>query len=190
MKICKDCGLEKEFSEFGKSYNNDNKLIVYYKNACRKCSYKKNKIKILEYFRNNKDILTSPASKLARNSRDRNRRRVDPLFNLKNNTRSLINTSLKSKGFDKKSKTSQILGCSFEDFKLYIESKFEIWMNWENHGEYTGNYNETWQYDHIIPISSAKNEEDIIKLNHYTNLQPLCSKKNIIDKNRKLDYNI
>ncbi len=30
----------------------------------------------------------------------------------------------------------------------------------------------------IIPISSPKTEEDIIALNHYTNLQPLCSKIN------------
>lgn len=32
--------------------------------------------------------------------------------------------------------------------------------------------------DHIIPLSSAKTEEDIIKLSHYSNLQPLCSKVN------------
>ena len=32
--------------------------------------------------------------------------------------------------------------------------------------------------DHIIPISIAETEEDIIRLNHYTNLQPLCSKVN------------
>lgn len=63
-------------------------------------------------------------------------------------------------------------------------------MNWDNHGKYTGNYNETWQYDHIIPISSATTEEEIIKLNHYTNFQPLCSKKNQIDKRNKINYNI
>lgn len=32
--------------------------------------------------------------------------------------------------------------------------------------------------DHIVPISSAKSENDVLKLNHYTNLQPLCSKIN------------
>jgi hypothetical protein len=35
--------------------------------------------------------------------------------------------------------------------------------------------NKSWDIDHIIPISSAKTKEDIIRLNHYTNLQPLCS---------------
>jgi len=45
-------------------------------------------------------------------------------------------------------------------------------------GLYNGYFNYGWDIDHIIPISSAKTEDDIIKLNHYTNLQPLCSKLN------------
>ena len=56
-------------------------------------------------------------------------------------------------------------------------------MMWENHGIYTGNYNETWQYDHIIPISSGLSEEDIIRLSNYKNLRPLCSKKNLEKSN-------
>ena len=56
-------------------------------------------------------------------------------------------------------------------------------MNDSNYGVYTGNYNETWQLDHITPISSAMNEEEILKLNHYTNFQPLCSKKNLEKSN-------
>jgi 5-methylcytosine-specific restriction endonuclease McrA len=57
-------------------------------------------------------------------------------------------------------------------------------MNWNNQGKYTGKYNETWQYDHIVPISSSMNEDDILRLNHYTNFQPLCSRKNL----EKSDY--
>ena len=51
-------------------------------------------------------------------------------------------------------------------------------MTWENHGIYNGEINYGWDIDHIIPISFAKSEEDMLKLNHYTNLQPLCSKNN------------
>jgi HNH endonuclease len=51
-------------------------------------------------------------------------------------------------------------------------------MNWENRGLYNGDFNYGWDIDHIIPISSAKTEEEIYKLNHFTNLQPLCSKYN------------
>ena len=61
---------------------------------------------------------------------------------------------------------------------MYIESKFEDWMNWGNYGKYNGELNYGWDMDHIIPISTAKCEDDIIQLNHYTNLQPLCSYTN------------
>ena len=100
------------------------------------------------------------------------------MFKLSSSIRCLIINSIKRKGFKKNSKTLHILGCSFEDFKLYIESKFEYWMTWENRGLYNGELNHGWDIDHILPISSANNEDDIYKLNHYTNLQPLCSKVN------------
>ena len=52
-------------------------------------------------------------------------------------------------------------------------------MNWDNYGPCNGNYNETWQFDHIIPSSSARSEYEIIVLNKFSNLRPLCSKLNI-----------
>ena len=63
-------------------------------------------------------------------------------------------------------------------------------MNWDNYGLYNGELDYGWDLDHIIPISSAKTEEDIIRLNHYTNLQPLCSKTNRDIKKDKLEYEI
>ena len=61
-------------------------------------------------------------------------------------------------------------------------------MNWDNRGLYNGELNYGWDIDHIIPISSAKNENDIIRLNHYSNLQPLCSKINRDIKKDKVIY--
>ena len=49
-------------------------------------------------------------------------------------------------------------------------------MSWDNYGK--------WHIDHIIPLSSAKTEQDILKLCHYTNLQPLWAKGNIIKSNK------
>jgi hypothetical protein len=54
-------------------------------------------------------------------------------------------------------------------------------MNWDNYGNPKDGmleYNKTWDIDHITPTSSAITEEELIKLNHYTNLKPLCSKFN------------
>ena len=77
-----------------------------------------------------------------------------------------------------------MVGCSYEEFSKYIESQFEYWMTWENHGLYTGIYNDTWQYDHIIPVSTGTSIDEITKLNHYTNFQPFCSKKNLEKSNK------
>ena len=64
---------------------------------------------------------------------------------------------------------------------------FEEWMNWENKGLYNGELKYGWDIDHRIPISSATSEEEMIKLNHYTNLQPLCSYTNRYIKRDHLD---
>lgn len=110
-----------------------------------------------------------------------NKRINDPLFKLKDKISSIIRDSLKRSGFKKNSRSIEILGCSIEYFKEYIESKFEIWMTWDNYGNpKDGIYevNKTWDLDHIIPLRSGNTEEEIIKLNYYTNLQPLCSYNN------------
>ena len=54
-------------------------------------------------------------------------------------------------------------------------------MSWENYGV-------VWDIDHIIPLSTALTEEDVLKLNHYTNLQPLDSYINRFVKRDKLNY--
>lgn len=178
-----ECNREK-IIETSTNYNKENKEKVNSKQRERydlnKNGYKD---RIKKYYIDNLVSINK-----RKNNYDKQRKKTDILYKLYHNIRSLILKSIKNKGFSKKSRTFEILGCSFEEFKIHIESKFEPWMNWSNHGKYTGNYNETWQYDHIIPIDSAINEDDIIKLNHYTNFQPLCSKKNQNDKSNKLDY--
>lgn len=102
----------------------------------------------------------------------------DIIFKLKVNIKNSINNSLRKNGYTKKSTSHEILGCSFEEFKSYLESKFEPWMNWENRGLYNGNLNYGWDIDHVIPLSNTTTEEELLKLNHFSNLQPLCSKIN------------
>lgn len=146
--------------------------------------YLKNKDKILkqskEYFKNNKEV-----KQKKNNARYKERRDTDPVFKLATNLKRNIRTAIAKNGFSKKSRTVEILGSSFEEFKLHLESKFESWMNWQNYGKYNGEEGYGWDIDHIIPSSSAITEEDVMKLNHYTNLQPLCSYFNRVIKRNK-----
>lgn len=124
------------------------------------------------YYENNKDYLRKWHSIY-----EKNRRKKDPMFKLICATRHLIWGAIRDRaGFEKTKSTEEILGCNIEDFKLYIEEKFKDSMNWENYGE--------WHIDHIIPISSAKTEAEVVKLNHYTNLQPLWAEENIKKGNK------
>jgi hypothetical protein len=95
---------------------------------------------------------------------------------LKDSIIGLIYHSIKRQGYKKNSKTQSILGCSYEEFKLFIESKFQEGMSWVNKG--------MWHLDHIIPISSAKDEEEVYKLNHYKNFQPLWEIDNLLKSNK------
>jgi hypothetical protein len=80
----------------------------------------------------------------------------------------------------KKNKTFDIVGCAPNYLREHIEKQFLEGMNWENYGFYG------WHIDHIIPLSSAITEEDIYKLCHYTNLQPLWAKDNLTKNNKLL----
>lgn len=170
----KSAEYQRKYQEENKDKIKENKRLYYQKNKQEflERSKLRNELKneeVREYHKSYRSI---------RNSRRNKRRKEDPDYRLKYRLRSIIYESFRRNGYTKSSKTFEIIGCSFEEFKSYIESKFENWMSWENRGLYNGEFNYGWDIDHIIPLSSAESVEDIIKLNHYTNLQPLCSKIN------------
>ena len=100
-------------------------------------------------------------------------RKKNPLFKLVANMRTRINIILKQKKLYKNSRALDVLGCDLPQLKKYIESKFLPGMNWSNHTL------KGWHVDHITPLASAKTIEDVERLMHYTNLQPMWAKDNI-----------
>jgi len=72
--------------------------------------------------------------------------------------------------YKKNDSAENMIGMKLTDVRSYIESKFKPSMSWGNYGE--------WHIDHICPCSQATSEEELIKLQHYTNLQPLWSHEN------------
>ena len=107
--------------------------------------------------------------------------KTDSLFKFNENVRTLIHHSFKGKGFRKNSKTSQILCMSPKEFQGYIATRFKPGWTFENKGT-------VWDLDHIVPISSAKTYEDVIRLNHYSNFQPLECDINRHVKRNRLDW--
>jgi|688.fasta_scaffold434599_1 hypothetical protein len=106
------------------------------------------------------------------NNYKKERRKTDSLYKIKENLRNRIRSFLKLNGIQKLNRTFDIVGCSPEFLKEYLEKKFTDGMSWDLIGNHI-------HIDHIIPLSSAKNSEEVYKLCHYTNLQPLWSKDNL-----------
>jgi hypothetical protein len=169
LKVKKNREDNKEYQkEYYKKYREDNKEYLD--------SYKK------EYYINNKEKIISNVIKYKNN-----RKIHDVTFKLSISIRRTINNSIYRNGYKKTSKTYEILGCTFEEFKAHLECKFEDWMNWENKGLYNGEFSFGWDIDHIIPVSKGKTEEEVYKLNHFSNLRPLCSKINRDIKRNNLE---
>jgi hypothetical protein len=74
------------------------------------------------------------------------------------------------------------LGCSVEELKVYLESKFQEGMSWDNYGL------KGWHIDHIKPLSSfnLEDSEELRKACHYNNLQPLWAEDNLRKSNKIL----
>jgi len=198
MKTCIGCKIEKEESEFKKGRKPCKDCLKKYQDSYNKKYYVENKEKIIEqvkeYSKNNDKKFymkeychkNKEKNKQYRElNKDRYRelrkkyresKKSDPLYQISLRVRKLISKVIKRNGYSKKSKTQEILGIDFDGFKLYIENLFTDGMNWENFGK--------WHLDHKIPISWGENEDDIIKLNHYTNLQPLWAEDNLSKGNK------
>lgn len=131
-------------------------------------SYHKNKEKHKNKLKEYRRINKSHRSKYNLELKEKN-----TIYKVSTICRSRIYNFLSKNNISKKNKTFEIVGCTPQFLKEYLENKFADGMTWDNYGFYG------WHIDHIIPLSSAKTEEELIKLCHYTNLRPLWAKDNL-----------
>lgn len=184
-KLCKKCKLEKDIINFSKGSRYKNGI----KSQCKDCDkyYKSinkqkekernqkyrniNKDKIKEkkkiYYLNNKKSIINKTKEYYNQ-----RIKTDVNYRLSKNLRTRLYCAIKND--QKVGSAVSDLGCSIEEFKIYLESKFQPGMNWDNWTH------DGWHIDHIRPISSfdLSDREEFLKACHYTNLQPLWSKDN------------
>jgi hypothetical protein len=205
MKTCSKCRVEKDLHEFHNCSKSKDLHKSRCKSCIKieKREYiKNNKDKILQYKLLNKDKIAqwykeyqlknkekiSEYLKIYRISYDlKNKDKIlqqklkqikiryqqDPLFRLKTILRRRFYTAIK---YNKKDESIiNLLGCTIEELKNYLEAQFKPGMNWQNHGI------KGWHIDHIKPCSSfdLSKPEEQRKCFHYTNLQPLWAEENL-----------
>lgn len=146
---------------------------------------KAQKEKVTQWREKNKEIIRLKKLEYRRNNlekvRDSEKRHRENNLNarLAKGLRSRIRDAIK---FNKKPGSAvKDLGCTLEQLKNHLESKFKEGMNWDNwslHG---------WHIDHVIPLSSfdLSNKDQFLKACHYTNLQPLWASENLSKGNKK-----
>lgn len=99
---------------------------------------------------------------------ERYRYNTDPTYKLRKLLRNRFKMALRKDA--KKSSILALIGCSITELKEYLASQFQEGMTWKNHGK--------WHIDHIIPLASAKSYQELERLCHHTNLQPLWATDN------------
>jgi hypothetical protein len=191
-KVCSKCNINKPYSD----YYLNKKCVGGVNSYCKKCHLEKKRLwrknnpeqykkQVKDYWGKVKLFQTEKKKVWIENNREKynsywtNRKKNDPKFKLIINMRTRLCGYLKKHDITKKNKTFDIVGCSPEFLKEYLEKQFTGGMSWELFGEHI-------HIDHIIPLSSAKTEDEIYKLCHYTNLQPLWAEDNLKKSNKIL----
>ena len=154
--------------------------------------YEENKEKIKkqmkEYRKKNKEVIKKQKKEYSikyknkRNENRKKRKQQNKIFKLSEIIRSLIKKSFIRHGFFKNTKTAKILGCTFEEFKEYLFKNAKIrYIDFKEEDFLEKN---KYNIHHKIFLKFAKTEEELIQLNHYTNLELLT-----IEDHKKIHSN-
>lgn len=186
MKTCNTCGEIKAITEFYTSKN----ARDGYRSKCKVCVrivHKEYKLAHPEKCREDSKKYSDRHPEKRKAYREKvkdkyrdyhrvyeyNRKKTDVNYKLMHNLRGRVRHAVK-RG-QKSGSAVRDLGCSIEEFKQYIEAKFQEGMTWDNWSH------KGWHIDHIIPLSSfdLTDREQFLKACHFTNMQPLWAIDNI-----------
>ena len=187
MKICRCCKVDKPLSD----YHNVKTMADGVHHTCKECRKRQSRchylkhrdriiVKMSEYSKDNKEQELIRKRRYYREDKNGMKNKIkedrrkkyasDPLFRLTDLTRCAIRRAFADTKIIKSARSSDLLGADKIVIRAWLESQFEAGMTWANQG--------LWHIDHIVPLASASNGSDIVKLCHYTNLQPLWGEDN------------
>lgn len=203
LSFCKECKLieakdyqiknKEKIQKYQDKYRaNDINKLERDRKYCRD-NAERLRIKSKEYYHKTKDInydkikirRETIQAKTQRNLRHNERYKNDLNYRLSMTLRSRLTKAMKNK--QKFGSAVNDLGCTIEELTIYLESKFQEGMNWDNYG----NKSNQWSIDHIIPLSKVDLTDLIIfkEMCNYTNLQPMWHIDNMIKGNKILESN-
>lgn len=206
-KICRKCEKEKNINEYRITKVNNKEYIINICKECERQErneyvknvyYKKNKDKILGYQReyrkthkeNLKEYYKKYYEKNKENKKEKSKEyrlkhkkeinkkikekaKSDYAFAFKCTIRKMLNRSFTRKKYTKNGNLEEIVGLNADRLVKYLLQTFK-----NNYG-YEWDKKEKVHIDHIIPLATAQNQEEVARLCHYSNLQLLKAKDNI-----------
>lgn len=185
-KECSKCLISKELSGFYKDKQKSNGCT----SKCKSCMnsdvqiyQKTNKKKIADYqkryqkkdkYKEYKKEYRKQYNAIHRSERAaqvKERRNSDINFKLTHALRRRLTSAIKRN--QRTGSAVRDLGCSIEEFKVYLSLSFQPGMSWKNYGK--------WHIDHKMPLSKfdLTKRKELLKACHYTNLQPLWAIDNL-----------
>lgn len=165
MKKCNDCKENEVVYNNGKCKPCNTAYMTKYRKTSK---YKELQIKDYEKTRDRRLAYKKQyyqENKAERAKYMRDYRKSNPRYRAQDAIMTYINQKIRERA-----DFIEHLGCSWEEFFLYLEKQFTETMNWDNYGTY-------WEIDHIFPLSKGGSF-------HYSNTQPMTVTENRSKGNR------
>ena len=170
---CKECvkDARKKYREEEKDKVYESKQKYYYNNQDKCCERSR------EWYSNNKEIKNEKHTKYMNL-----RRKEDINFKIYGNIQGRLYSALYNN--KKTQRTLDLISCSIEYYKSWLESQFDSNMNWDNHGSY-------WHIDHVKPCASfdLSNENEVKECFSWKNVRPVEKTLNL-KKSDKIDEDL
>lgn len=167
-KVCSKCGVVKAKTEFSRRPER----ACGTRSRCKECE----RPRYRNWCANNRELAREQGRRYYRGKgklRLTNLRKNSLNYKILDNLRRRINKAVRNGS--KSQSTVRLLGCSLTEFRMYLESKFDVGMSWENYGKFG------WHIDHIMPcaVFDLSRPDHQKRCFHFSNMQPMWAADNI-----------
>ena len=169
VKYCSNCRIIKNREIWKKHRDSHKESRHAYDKEYRKAHKQEISTRMVEYNKSYKQNHREERKEYRKNKFEE-----DLNYKIEHNVRSKLHTFFKSKDDNL---YSDLVGCSLNQFKRWLEYNFDRNMNWSNYGAY-------WHMDHVIPVCvfDLSNDEHLKFCFNWKNTRPLEASVNVSRK--------